>query len=109
MHGELLWDGSGASSELKGQDMQADLYGCCGVQGYWGLQGCWSQCCLTSSFMTWITEQSTPTASLQVTQNRKQQLMHQTVVLPIRGLENWAERNLIKFNKGKCSPAPGEE
>lgn len=26
-HGELLWDGSGASSELTGQDMQADKSG----------------------------------------------------------------------------------
>ena len=24
-------------------------------------------------------------------------------------LESWAERNLIRFNKSKCSLAPGEE
>lgn len=41
MHRQLLWDGSGDSAELKGQDTQADQHGCCsGVpQGSWGLQG----------------------------------------------------------------------
>ena len=64
------------------------------------------QYCSTYPSVTWMKGQSAPSASLLMIQNWEEWPIHQRVVLPFRGdpdrLQRWAERNLMKFNKGKC-------
>lgn len=37
-----------------------------------------------------------------IKENREEQLMHQRAMLPSRGMEKWADRNLINFYKAMC-------
>ena len=58
-------------------------------------------------FMTWTMGQSAPSANLQITQSWKE--WHQgTCCRPLRPLrlEKWADKKLMKFNKGNCKVLP---
>ena len=56
--------------------------------------------------MTWMKGQGVPSVRLLITQNWEEWLMPQKAALPFSKtwdrLESWVERNLMKFNKGKC-------
>ncbi|PKU45881.1 hypothetical protein llap_3823 [Limosa lapponica baueri] len=67
------------------------------------------QSCSTSSSMIWMMGQSVPSASLSLTQNCKDQLMHETFAAIQRDLhrqKKWAERNIMQFNKGNYKFLP---
>ncbi|GAB0202747.1 mitochondrial enolase superfamily member 1 [Grus japonensis] len=54
--------------------------------------------------MTWMRGESVPLANLLTVLNWEEWLTHQDAVLPFNKVltENWAKKNLTKFNKDKC-------
>jgi len=62
----------------------------------------WTWSCLTSSPVTRTKGQCAPSASLLMIQSWKACLIHQMCCHPARQAGDWADRNLLRFSRGKC-------